>query len=99
NLRASNVEFSLPKPSYTIDTLAVLAEKYPEHEFCLLMGMDNLKSFHKWKNYEHILKNYSVYVYPRIGAGAGEWLNHGKFNFIDAPRSEEHTSELQSREH
>jgi len=85
NLRASNVEFSLPKPSYTIDTLAVLAEKYPEHEFCLIMGMDNLKSFHKWKNYEHILKNYSVYVYPRIGAGAGEWLNHGKFNFIDAP--------------
>ncbi|HLV23751.1 MAG TPA: nicotinate (nicotinamide) nucleotide adenylyltransferase [Moheibacter sp.] len=85
NLRASNVEFSLPKPSYTIDTLVVLAEKYPEHDFCLIMGMDNLKGFHKWKNYEQILKNYSVYVYPRIGSEAGEWLNHEKFNFIEAP--------------
>ncbi len=85
HLRASNIEFSLSQPSYTIDTLTVLKEKYPEHEFCLIMGMDNLKGFHKWKNHEQILKNYSVYVYPRIGSDSGEWSNHPKFQFIDAP--------------
>ena len=85
NLRASNVEFAMPKPSYTIDTLTVLKEKYPEHEFCLIMGMDNLKSFHKWKNHEQILKNYAVYVYPRIGSDAGQWANHPKFHFVNAP--------------
>lgn len=83
--RSSNVEFDLPKPSYTIDTLAVLKEKYPDVEFALIMGMDNLKGFHKWKNHEEILKQYSVYVYPRPGAEAGEWKEHPKFHFIDAP--------------
>lgn len=85
NLRASNVEFSLPQPSYTIDTLTVLKEKHPEHEFSLIMGMDNLKGFHKWKNYEKILKNYSIYVYPRVNSEAHEWVEHPKFNFVDAP--------------
>ena len=85
NLRASKVEFDLPKPSYTIDTLAVLKENHPEHEFCLIMGMDNLKSFHKWKNHELILKNYSIYVYPRIGSETGNWENHNQFQFVDAP--------------
>ncbi|MDR2121498.1 MAG: nicotinate-nucleotide adenylyltransferase [Flavobacteriaceae bacterium] len=64
--QASNIEFSLPKPHYTIDTLVVLKEKYPQHEFVLLMGEDNLKSFHKWKNYEEILKYHQILVYPRI---------------------------------
>lgn len=85
NLRASNIEFSLPQPSYTIDTLTILKEKYPEYEFSLIMGMDNLKSFHKWKNHETILKYYSVYVYPRIGHEPGEWIDHPKFTFVDAP--------------
>src|SRR5690606_38312691 len=85
NLRASNVEFNLSKPSYTIDTLAVLKEKHPEHEFCLIMGMDNLKSFHKWKNHDLILKNYSIYVYPRIGSEAGNWEDYEKFQFVNAP--------------
>lgn len=85
NLRGSNVEFGMSKPSYTIDTLAVLKEKYPEHAFAIIMGMDNLKNFHKWKNHEQILKNYSVFVYPRIGADAGEWQHHKKFHFVDAP--------------
>jgi len=65
--QASNIEFSLPVPSYTIDTLVVLREKYPQHEFSLLLGEDNLKSFHKWKNYEQILKNHRIFVYPRMG--------------------------------
>jgi len=65
--RASNIEFSMPKPSYTIDTLAYLQEKYPDHSFNILMGSDNLESFPKWKNFEMIVKNYGVIVYPRPG--------------------------------
>ena len=61
----SNVEFSLPKPSYTIDTLTHLSKKYPSYEFSLLLGEDNLIDFHKWKKYEVILKYYPIYVYPR----------------------------------
>lgn len=63
--KASNIEFHMPKPSYTIDTLAYLKEKYPEYDFALIIGEDNLKGFHKWKNYEEILKNHHLYVYPR----------------------------------
>lgn len=64
-LRASDVEFNLPKPSYTVDTLAHLREQYPEHQFALIMGEDNLRTFHKWKNYEVILERHQIYVYPR----------------------------------
>ncbi len=63
--KASNIEFNMPKPSYTTDTLAYLKEQYPEHDFSIIMGEDNLKTFHKWKNYEEILKNHRIYVYPR----------------------------------
>lgn len=65
-MRASNVEFSLPVPSYTIDTLTYLKEKYPEYFFSLIMGEDNLGSLHKWKNYELLIENYQIIVYPRI---------------------------------
>ncbi|MEM9823825.1 MAG: nicotinate (nicotinamide) nucleotide adenylyltransferase, partial [Bacteroidota bacterium] len=64
-LRVSNIEFSLPKPSYTIDTLTYLKEKYPQHAFSLIMGGDNLGSFHKWKNYEQILAHHQIFVYKR----------------------------------
>lgn len=67
NLKSSDIEFSMPKPSYTADTLAYLMDKYPNNEFSLIMGEDNIKSFHKWKNYEVILKNHSIIVYPRMG--------------------------------
>jgi len=66
-LRVSNIEFGMPKPSYTIDTLTYLKEQYPKYDFKILMGSDNLESFHKWKNYESIVKNYGVIVYPRPG--------------------------------
>lgn len=66
-LNASDIEFDLPQPSYTIDTLAYLKEQYPQDDFVLIMGSDNLQNLHKWKNYEQILENYSVYVYPRPG--------------------------------
>lgn len=62
---ASNIEFGMPKPSYTIDTLTYLKEKYPKNEFSLIMGADNLATIDKWKNYKEILENYHIYVYPR----------------------------------
>ena len=65
NLKASNIEFKLSQPSYTVNTLAYLKEKHPKHEFSLIMGEDNLRTFHKWKNYEQILENHKIYVYPR----------------------------------
>ncbi len=65
-MRASNVEFSLPTPSYTVDTLTYLQEKHPDYSFSLIMGEDNLKSLHKWKNYELLLENHQIIVYPRV---------------------------------
>jgi len=66
-LEVSDIEFNMPQPSYTIDTLVRLKEKHPENDYAVIMGADNLQNFHKWKNYNEILENYSVYVYPRIG--------------------------------
>lgn len=86
-LRPSNIEFGLPQPNYTINTLVHLEEKYPKYDFSLIMGEDNLKGFHKWKNYETILANYHVYVYPRISNGAVEhqFKDHPKIHRVDAP--------------
>ncbi|PIX33821.1 MAG: nicotinic acid mononucleotide adenylyltransferase [Bacteroidetes bacterium CG_4_10_14_3_um_filter_31_20] len=66
-MKASDIEFKMPKPSYTIDTLAYLKDKFPKRDFALIMGADNLKSFEKWKNFEQILNNSPLLVYPRIG--------------------------------
>ena len=66
NLVASDMEFKLPKPSYTVNTLAHLKEKYPDYEFSLIMGEDNLRTFHKWKNHEWIIQHHKLYVYPRV---------------------------------
>jgi nicotinate-nucleotide adenylyltransferase len=66
-LRASDIEFKLPKPSYTADTLAYLHEKYPDHEFAIIMGSDSFENLPKWKNYGYILKHYPIYVYLRSG--------------------------------
>jgi nicotinate-nucleotide adenylyltransferase len=65
--RISSVEFQLPKPSYTIDTLTFLASKYPDYQFTLIMGSDQLPEFHRWKNSGEILANYRIFVYPRPG--------------------------------
>ncbi|MBG6234763.1 nicotinate-nucleotide adenylyltransferase [Pedobacter sp. CAN_A7] len=86
NLKVSNIEFSLPQPSYTIDTLTHLHEKYPEREFAIIMGADNLSSFKKWKNYEVILKNYEIYVYPRPGVEVEEWKNHPSVIMTETPQ-------------
>ncbi len=66
-LEVSDIEFKMSQPSYTIDTLVRLKEDHPENEYAIIMGADNLQNFHKWKNYEQILEDYSVYVYPRPG--------------------------------
>lgn len=86
-LRANDIEFGMPQPNYTINTLTYLQEKYPMHEFALIMGEDNLKSFHKWKNYEIILGNHHIYVYPRISEGnvKSEFDQHPKIHKVAAP--------------
>lgn len=92
-LEASNIEFDLPQPNYTVNTLAVLTEKYPDTKFTLIMGEDNLRSFHKWKNHEVILQNHDIMVYPRVytqsekmvQSGADPWANHPKIKLVDAP--------------
>ncbi|MBU2940946.1 nicotinate-nucleotide adenylyltransferase [Lacinutrix sp. C3R15] len=86
-LKPSDIEFGLPQPNYTINTLAHLQEKYPKNAFSLIMGEDNLKSFHKWKNYELILENHDIYVYPRISEGKVEtqFDNHKRIHHVDAP--------------
>lgn len=84
-VRASNIEFFLPKPSYTIDTLTHLADKYRKHEFSLVMGQDNLQHLHKWKNYEAILKYYPIYVYPRVTAEPGPLDEHPGVTLFEAP--------------
>jgi len=86
-IEESTIEFDLPQPNYTVNTLAYLQEKYPDYEFCLIMGEDNLKSFHKWKNYEVILENHEIYVYPRISEGVMEtqFDKHPKIHKVAAP--------------
>ncbi len=87
-LKPSKIEFDLPQPNYTVNTLVHLDETYGgDHRFSLIMGEDNLKSFHKWKNYEVILENHDIYVYPRISEGRSEHLfnRHPKINLVDAP--------------
>ena len=84
-LEVSDVEFHLPRPSYTIHTLAHLTEKHPEKEFKLILGEDNLENSAKWKNYEQILQHYGVYVYPRPHASADALKNHPSVRLIEAP--------------
>lgn len=86
-LKPCDIEFNLPQPNYTINTLIYLQEKYPNYAFSLIMGEDNLKSFHKWKNYEVILENHDIYVYPRVSKDKVEtqFDGHKKIHHIDAP--------------
>ena len=86
-LKPSDIEFDLTQPNYTINTLTHLQEKHPDYAFSLIMGEDNLKSFHKWKNYEQILEKNNIYVYPRISEGKVEtqFDNHKRIHHIDAP--------------
>lgn len=92
-LKASNIEFSLPRPSYTIDTLTYLSEKHPEHEFAVVMGSDSLENLHRWKNYKTLLDCYPLFIYtrpghePEIPAGA-------RITICDAPLLEISSSHI-----
>ena len=86
--RSSNIEFKLPKPSYTIHTLTYLQDKYPEREFVIISGTDIFPTFHKWKNWEQLLKFYKFYVYPRPGSQDHELTKHPSVKVFDAPMVE-----------
>ncbi|MEO6548248.1 MAG: nicotinate (nicotinamide) nucleotide adenylyltransferase [Ferruginibacter sp.] len=83
-LKASNIEFQLPKPSFTVDTLAYAKEKYPLHQFAIIMGSDSFYNITKWKNYEVIINNYPLYIYQREGFPITNTL-HADIHVIDAP--------------
>jgi nicotinate-nucleotide adenylyltransferase len=85
SLEVSDVEFNLPKPSYTIHTLVHLRERHPDTEFKVIMGEDNLASFTKWKNHERILDDYGLYVYRRPQVQLSEPVTHPNITFVEAP--------------
>ena len=95
-LKPSAIEFDLPTPNYTSVTLAHLEEKYPSKTFCLLLGEDNIRSFHKWKNYNHIIENYTLYVYPREEEknSQKEFEDHPNIKRITAPKIELSSSQI-----
>lgn len=84
-LKVSKVEFGLPKPSYTVVTLAYLYDRHHDYEFSLIMGSDNLSTLHKWKDYKMILDNHDIYVYPRPLSDGGEFRNHPRVRWVEAP--------------
>lgn len=86
-IKPSDIEFKLTQPNYTVNTLAHLHDKYPNHEFSLIMGEDNLKTLHKWKNYEVLLDNHDIYVYPRISEEPENLAlkSHPRIHIIEAP--------------
>ena len=86
--KASNFEFQLPRPSYTIDTLVRLEERYPARQFVLITGSDIFLTFHKWKNWEELLNNYQIYVYDRPGSGLGKYSDYSSIHYFKAPRME-----------
>jgi len=87
-MKAMDIEFRLPQPNYTVNTLAALAEKYPDHSFQLIMGSDNLQYFEKWRNYQFILEHYKLIVYPRPGSLETALLFHPSVRQVDAPLME-----------
>ncbi len=83
--KSSNIEFKLPKPSYTIDTLTYLSEKFPGKRFIPVLGSDNLPTIHKWKNWEALLSQYTIYIYPRPGSAPSQFDHHASLIRVDAP--------------
>lgn len=86
--KISDIEFNMPKPSFTVDTLIYLSEKYPERVFELIMGSDNLMNFNRWKNHDTLIKNHKRIIYPRHGDSREEILQHENIEIVNAPRME-----------
>ncbi len=87
-LKVSDIEFKMPVPSYTINTVVHLIEKYPKHTFSLILGADNLETFTKWKNYEQLMELCELCVYPRPGYDGGQLKTHARVTWVDAPLME-----------
>lgn len=85
NFKAKDIEFRLPKPNFTIDTLLYLEEKYPKYEFRIIIGEDNLENFKKWKNNNLIIENYGLIVYPRPNTKSHIGMDHQNIQMIKAP--------------
>lgn len=99
NMRASNIEFSLPTPSYTIDTLTYLKEKHQDYSFSLIMGEDNLLNLHKWKNADILVRDHHIIVYPRVFEGEKkdtEYLQHDNISLVEAPIIELSATEIRN---
>ncbi len=97
HIKPSDLEFSLPKPSYTVDTMAYVTEKYPQHDFHLIMGGDSIASLHRWKNYEVLLQKYKILVYRRPEYELGDLQNHESVTILDAPQIEISASYVRNR--
>ena len=86
--RSSDIEFNMPRPSYTIDTIVRLEEKFPQRTFAFIMGADNLQSLPKWKNYEQLISGREVFVYPRHGVSCKDWEQNDNIHLTEAPKME-----------
>lgn len=98
-LRASDIEFQLPKPSYTIHTLIYLEEKYPDRSFSLIMGEDNLVSLPRWKNYEELMRRFEIWVYPRVGQTQTHLAGHPNIHLVQAPVIEISSTQIRDNLH
>lgn len=96
-MKAVDLEFELPRPSYTYQTLSVLKERFPLTDFALIIGGDNLRDFHKWRNYRDILATYPLLVYPRPGIEVGNEIREGDIRLIEAPLSDVSSTEIRER--
>lgn len=96
--KSSDIEFSMPKPSYTVHTLAYLQEKYPDYNFSLIMGSDTLDSLHRWKNHTYILSNYDIYLYTRKNS-EGKYLNEPRVKQTQAAMIEISSSKIRELIH
>jgi len=98
NLKISTVEFDLPQPNYTIHTLAKLKNQYPQHTFVLLLGADNMIAFDRWKDYDQILSQFEVYVYPRttVDIIPENFQNHANIRWTEAPKIELSSSQIRT---
>jgi len=96
-LTCSDVELSLPSPSYTVNTLEHLRLLHPDRNYCIIMGTDNLQNFEQWKDFQFILDNYQLYVYPRRGSDGGNLKEHPNVHLIDSPLLEVSASEIREQ--
>lgn len=96
NIKASDIEFKLPRPSYTTDTLTYLKEKFPETEFCLIVGSDSFQNMHNWKNGKHILSEYPIFVYKRSGYESLNLVNRSNISLLNSPIIEISSTQIRS---